>query len=130
MLCYWSAQGRRSVEEVILQHIGEDEACKEIKKSRGQRCLIILEGLYEISIKCQKTDDFLVRVITEGALLEKAAILITSRPHACKGVQASWTVELLDLVTENSFADAQTVKEFLLQLSQYPYIPIAFVIFQ
>jgi len=33
-----TAQGR-SVEEVIARHIGHEEAYKQMKKSRGQRCL-------------------------------------------------------------------------------------------
>ena len=89
-----SAQGR-SIEEVVLRHVGEDKAYKEIKKSRGERCLIILEGLDEIAMDRQKTDDFFVRVITEGTLLEKATILITSRPHAFKDVQVGRTMEII-----------------------------------
>ena len=123
-----SAQGR-SVEEVTVRHIGEEEAYKHILKSRGERCLIIFEGLDEVAMERQKSDDFLVRVIKECTLLEKATILITSRPHACKDVEAGRTVEIVGFghsevkqFTEKSFTDAQTVEEFLLQLNDYPHI--------
>jgi len=123
-----SAQGK-SVEEVMVRHIGEEEAYKQIKKSRGERCLIILEGLDEIAMERQESDDFLVRVIKECTLLEKAIVIITSRPHACKDVKAGWTVEIMGFgfneikqFAKKSFTDPQTVEEFLLQLNEYPHI--------
>ena len=122
------AQGK-SVEEVMVRHIGEEEAYKQIKKSRGERCLIILEGLDEIAMERQESDDFLVRVIKECTLLEKAIVIITSRPHACKDVKAGWTVEIMGFsfneikqFAKKSFTDPQTVEEFLLQLNEYPHI--------
>ena len=123
-----SAQGR-SVEEVMVRHIGEEEAYKQVKKSRGERCLIIFEGLDEIAFSRQTSDDFLLRVIKEFTLLELATILITSRPHACKDVDAGRTVEIIGFghkeikqFSEKSFMDTQTVKEFELQLKEFPHI--------
>ncbi|XP_065887218.1 protein NLRC3-like isoform X2 [Dysidea avara] len=123
-----SAQGR-SVEEVMVRHIGEEEAYKQVMKSRGERCLIIFEGLDEIAFSRQTSDDFLLRVIKECTLLELATILITSRPHACKNVDAGRTVEIIGFghneikqFSEKSFLDTQTVKEFELQLKEFPHI--------
>jgi len=122
------AQGK-SVEEVMVRHIGDEEAYKQIKKSRGDRCLIILEGLDEIAMERQESDDFLVRVIKEYTQLERAIITITSRPHACIDVKAGRIVEIVGFgnaeikqFAEKSFADVHTVEEFLLQLNEYPHI--------
>ena len=118
----------RSVEEVMVRHIGE-EVYSEMKEQRGERCLIIFEGLDEIAMNCQTSDDFLVRVIKECTLLELATILITSRPHACNEIHAGRTVEIVGFglteikqFSEKSFMDTQTVKDFELQLKQYPHI--------
>ena len=40
---------QRSLEEVTMEHIGE-ENYQQMKKSAGSKCLIILEGLDEISV--------------------------------------------------------------------------------
>jgi len=123
-----SAQ-ERSVEEVIVEHIGGEEAYEQVKKAAGKRCLVILEGLDEISNKCQKSDKFLERVIQTCTLLEEAKVLITSRPHACENIKAGRRVEIVGFgdkeireFVEKSFTDDQTVEEFLLQLNDYPHI--------
>jgi len=112
----------------MVRHIGE-EVYEEMKGQRGERCLIILEGLDEIAMDRQTSDDFLVRVIKECTLLELATILITSRPHACKDVDAGRTVEIVGFglteikqFSQKSHMDTQAVKEFELQLKQYPHI--------
>jgi len=119
----------RSVEEVTVRHIGGEEAYQQVIKSRGERCLVIFEGLDEIRMDRQTSEDFLVRVIKECTLLELATILITSRPHACKDVDAGRTVEIIGFgfteikqFSERSFMDTQTFKEFELQLKEYPHI--------
>ena len=96
----------------------------------GTKCLLILEGLDEIAIERQKTDDFLVSVIKECTLLEQATILITSRPHACEKLNVDRKVEIVGFGMKEikefiriSFAnDSQSVDEFFKQLKEYPYI--------
>ena len=121
----------RSVEEVMVEHIGGEEAYEQVKKSAGARCLIILEGLDEISSKHRKNDKFLVRVIESCTLLEQAKILITSRPHACENINVGRRVEIVGFgeneiieFAKKSFTDPQTVEKFLLQLTinDYPHI--------
>jgi len=91
--------------------------------------LIILEGRDEISNERQKRDKFLERVIQTCTLIEEAKVLITSRPHACEKIKADRRVEIVGFgdkdiseFVEKSFTDANTVKQFLLQLNEYPHI--------
>jgi len=122
------AQGR-SVEEVVVRHVGRKEAYEQIKNSGGEKCLIIFEGLDEIAMDRQTSDDFLVRLIKECTLLEKATLLITSRPHACTDVKAGRTFEIVGFgnheikkFVEKSFTDSQNITKVLQQLEKYPHI--------
>ena len=119
----------KSVEEVMMEHIGGKEAYEQLKKSAGARCLVIFEGLDEIAAEHQRSDDFLIRVIKTCTLLEQAKVLITSRPHACEQIDAGRRVEIVGFgnneireFVEKSFTDTQIVKEFLVQLKIYPHI--------
>ena len=85
---------QRSLEEVIVEHIGE-ENYQQMKKSAGSRCLIILEGFDELAINCRQSDPFLLHLIKECTVLEEATILITSRPHACEEIDAGRRVEVV-----------------------------------
>ena len=71
----------RSLEKVMMEHVGEEDYPK-LKKSAGSRCLLILEGLDEMEVNRRQSDVILKRLIEENTLLEKATLLITSRPHA------------------------------------------------
>ena len=131
---------QRSLEEVIVEHIGE-ENYQQMKKSAGSRCLIILEGFDELAIDRRQSDPFLLRLIKECTVLEEATILITSRPHACEGIDAGRRVEVagfgkdeIKYFVEQSFPNnAQYVEEFVRQLDEYPqlhslcYIPMNLV---
>ncbi|XP_065888158.1 protein NLRC3-like isoform X3 [Dysidea avara] len=119
----------RSIEEVMIKYIGGEKTYELLKMSAGERCLIIFEGLDEVSAERRRSDDLLVSVIKDCTLLEQATILITSRPHACKNVKAGRTIEIVGFgnteikqFAEKSFADSQTVEQFLLQLDDYPHI--------
>jgi len=123
-----STQGK-SVEKVIVEHIGGEEAYKQMKKSRGSRCLIILDGLDEIAPRYQTNDDFLVRVMGTDKLLEQATIVITSRPHVCENIKAGRKIEIVGLgqgaikeFVDRSLPDDKAVEEFLLQANEYPHI--------
>ena len=131
---------QRSLKEVINKEIGK-ENYQQMKKSAGSRCLIILEGLDEMAVDRRQSDPFLIRLIKECNKLEKATILITSRPHACEEIDAGRRVEVVgfgkdkirDFVEKCFPNDTQSVEEFLRQLDEYPqlhslcYIPMNLV---
>ena len=131
---------QRSLEEVIVEHIGE-ENYQQMKKSAGSRCLIILEGFDELAINRRQNDPFLLRLIKECTVLEEAIVLITSRPHACEEIDAGRRVEVVgfgnneirEFVEKWFPQDVQSVQEFLRQLDEYPqlhslcYIPMNLV---
>ena len=120
---------QRSVEQVMIEFIGE-EAYQQLKKSAGNRCLIILEGLDEMSVDHQKSDHFFINLIKYCAVLEKSTILITSRPHACSELDADRCVEVIGFgadeikeFIEKSFPnDDHYVSELLQQLNDYPHL--------
>ena len=119
----------RPVEEVVVEYLGGVEAYEQLKKSAGERCLIIFEGLDEISVERQTSDGLLVGVIKNCTVLEQATILITSRPHACKNVKAGRTVEIVGFgkaeireFAQKMLADSQTVEDFQIHVNNYPHI--------
>ena len=130
---------QRSLKDVTKREIGK-ENYQQMKKSAGSRCLIILEGLDEMAVDRRQSDPFLIRLI-ECNKLEKATILITSRPHACEEIDAGRRVEVVGFgndeireFVEKAFPqDIQSVQEFLRQLDEYPqlhslcYIPMNLV---
>jgi len=124
-----SAQGR-SIEDVVAENIGGEEAYWHLKKSSGAKCLIILEGLHKIAISQQQNDNFLMDVIQACIRLTLATFLITSRPHACEKISRNYRrVEIVGFgkktiqeFVEKSIDDIQTVKEFLVQLKDFPHI--------
>ena len=119
----------RPVEEVVVEYLGGIEAYEQLKKSAGERCLIIFEGLDEISVERQTSDGLLVGVIKKCTVLEQATILITSRPHACKNVKAGRTVEIVGFgkaeireFAQKMLADSQTVEDFQTHVNNFPHI--------
>ena len=120
---------QRSLEEVFAEFVGEN-VFQEIKKSAGSRCLIILEGLDEMSAEHQESDRFFNRLIRDCTILEESTILITSRPHACSKLNADRQVEVIgfgsDQIEEfikRSFPnDKHTIKGLLRQLNNHSHI--------
>ena len=131
---------QRSLEEVIVEYVG-GENYRQMKKSAGSGCLIILEGFDELAIDCRQSDPFLLCLIKKCTVLEEATILITSRPHACEEIDAGRRVEVVgfgndeirEFVEKWFPQDVQYVQEFLRQLNEYPqlhslcYIPMNLV---
>ena len=131
----------RSLKDVVKKELGK-ENYEQLKKSAGRRCLIILEGYDELSAEHRENDPFLVRLIKECNKLEEAIIIITSRPHACKDIDAGRRIEVVGFgkdkireFVEHSFPnDVQSSVDFLRQLNDYPqlhslcYIPLNLVI--
>ena len=131
----------RSLKGMIETQIGE-ENYQLLEKSAGRRCLIILEGLDELSSDGQQNDPFLRGLMRDCNKLQEARVIITSRPHACKDINAGRRIEVVgfgkDEIREfvgNSFPDdIQSSEDFLRQLNDYPqlhslcYIPLNLVI--
>ena len=131
---------QKSLKNAIKKEMGK-ENYQQMKKSAGSRCLIILEGLDEMAVDHRQNDPFLIRLIKECNKLEKAIIIITSRPHACEEVDAGRKIEILgfgkdrirEFVEKSSSTDMQSAEEFLQQLDEYPqlhsfcYIPMNLV---
>ena len=134
------AAQQRSLKDVIKTHVGK-ENYQQIKKSAGRRCLIILEGLDEMSVDCRQNDTFLVRLIEKCNKLEEAVVMITSRPHACEEVDAGRRIAIVGFgkneirqFAEKYFSkESHCVEEFLRQLDEYPqlhslcYVPLHLV---
>ena len=131
---------QRSLKNVIMEHVGEEDYPK-LKKSAGRRCLLILEGLDEMAFNHRKDNEILKRLIEENTLLEKAKILITSRPHACEMLVVDRRIEVVGFgdkqiseFVESSFPDdVKSIEEFMKQLTEYPqlrslcYVPLNLV---
>ena len=120
---------QRSLEEVIIQYV-EERTYQQLKRSAGDRCLILLEGLDEMAADRRRSDEFFIRLIRDCAVLEKSTILVTSRPHACDELNAERRVEVIGFgineikeFVEKSFPnDEHSVRELLQQLNDYPHI--------
>ena len=120
---------QRSLEEVVVEYIEED-TYKQLKKSAGARCLIILEGLDEMAVDRRNSDRFFIRLIKECTILEESTILITSRPHACDRLNVDRRVEIIgfgkgeikEFVKKSFPNDEHYVGELLWQLNEYPYL--------
>ena len=120
---------QRSLEEVIKERVGEEEY-PNLKKYAGSRCLLILEGLDEMPVDCQQSDTTFRRLVIDNTLLEKAKIVITSRPQVCEKIIADRRVELvgfgneeIEMFVEKSFPnDAESSKAFMRQLNKHPHL--------
>ena len=85
---------QNSLKDVVKKQMGK-ESYQQMKKLGGSRCLIILEGLDEMSVDHRQNDPFLIRLIKDCNKLEKAIIIITSRPHACEEIDAGRKIEIV-----------------------------------
>ena len=131
----------RSLENMIKTQIGKSNY-ERLEELAGKRCLIILEGLDEVSFDHRKSDQFFKSLVKECDVLQEARVVITSRPHACKDIDAGRKVEVIGFgkdeireFVEKSFPnDTQSSEDFLRQLNDYPqlhslcYIPLNLVI--
>ena len=84
----------------MIDAVGSEAAYDELlTKSHGNRCLIILEGLDEISADWQQNDETFSKLVHDINFLSYANIIITSRPHACihlsKNKKTTRTIEIV-----------------------------------
>ena len=131
---------QRSLEEVMIEFVRK-EVFEQMDSIAGRRCLMILEGLDEMAPDRRNNDPFFIRLIKDCTVLEKATVMITSRPHACNKLKADRLVEVIGFgpneikqFVENSFPnDENSVCELLQQLNDYPniksmcYVPLNLV---
>ena len=122
---------KQSTEQVFERLIGE-AAFQELKRSQGTNSLIILEGLDEISLEHQQSDEFLTNLI-HSKLLQYSTIVVTSRPHVCQQLmeKANKIIEIFGFgdkemkeFIEDSFAQdsTQSIEVFLGQLDEHPQL--------
>ena len=122
---------QQSTEQVFEELIGK-EAFQQLKKSLGTKCLIILEGLDEITLEHQQSDNMLTKLIN-SRMLQYSKIVATSRPHACQELmrKANKIIEILGFghkeITEfvrDSFPldKTQSGEVFLQQLEEHPQL--------
>ena len=119
---------QRSLEDVMIEQIGQ-EAYQELIKKSGVKCLIILEGLDEMATEQLQSDPLWLRMINLLVFVE-AVILITSRPCVCQELIANRRIAILGFgeeeiksFVEKSFPnDSQIADTFMQQLMEYPHI--------
>ena len=119
---------QRTLEEIIIEYT-EEKVYRQLYKSAGSRCLIILEGLDEMAVDNQMNDRFFFRLIN-CTVLEEATIMITSRPHACDEINADRYVEVIgfgadeieEFIDKSFPNDEHSVSELLQQLNDYPHL--------
>jgi len=88
-----------------------------------------LEGLDEMSFERRQNDPILLAMIRKETMVE-VTILITSRPHACQGINANRTIEVVGFrekkikqFVKNVFPnDSEAVDLFIHQLETHPHI--------
>ena len=125
----------RTLQQVMIDAVGSEAVYDELlTKSHGNRCLIILEGLDEISTHWQKNDPMFSQLVTNQVYLSNANILITSRPHACiylyKDIKAY--ARMIEIVGFNKpqireyaemyFHNSITADKFMEQVNNDPHI--------
>ena len=119
----------------MIDAVGSEAAYDELlTKSHGNRCLIILEGLDEISAHWQQNDTMFCQLVKTTTFLSHANILVTSRPHACiylyKDIKDY--ARMIEIVgfdkpqikeyAELYFHNSNTAEKFMEQINNDPHI--------
>ena len=125
----------RALKQVMIEAIGSEAAYDELlTKSHGERCLIILEGLDEISTHWQENDLTFCQLVKNTVSLSYANILVTSRPHACIDLYYyikghARTIEIVGFdklqIKERAklyFYNSDTAEKFMEQVNNDPHI--------
>ena len=115
-----------TLKEKLLDIIGKD-VYDELVKSLGSRCLIILEGLDEVSLKWQKNDKLFVQIVKEKSAFEDATILITSRPHALVALYSDSNVERDSRRVEIVGFGKQQIREYVERYCTNPEMSKSFM---
>ena len=120
---------KRPLQEVMIKYLRR-EVYEQLESIAGSRCLIILEGLDEMEIKRQKSDQFFIDLVKEFTVLEEATVMITSRPHACAQLNADRCVEVIgfggnevkEFINKSFPNDEHSASKLLKQLNDYPHL--------
>ena len=132
----------KTLQQVMIDTVGSEAYDELLTKSDGNRCLIILEGLDEISAHWQQNDEMFSQLVTNPVYLSNANILITSRPHASiylyKDIKGY--ARIIEIVgfdkpqikeyAEFYFHDSNTAEKFMEQINNDPpisslcYVPL------
>ena len=117
---------KTSLEERVKKLFGDDNYAM-LKKCIGKKCLIILEGLDEMSTEQQQSEFF--TDLMKCYIFEQATILITSRPHACTKLIVDRKIEVIGFgkaeieeFAKESLGDDTEFENFLCQLKDSPYL--------
>ena len=125
----------RTLQQAMIEAVGSETAYDELlTKSHGERCLIILEGLDEISADWQQNDKMFCQLVKDTVVLSHANILVTSRPHACidlykdiKGYARKIEIVGFDKIQIKEraklyFHNLNTAEKFMEQINSDPHI--------
>ena len=125
----------RALKQVMIEAVGSEAAYDELLiKSYGEKCLIILEGLDEISTHWQQNDLMFCQLVKNTVFLSYANILVTSRPHACTYLYRdikdyARTIEIVGFgksqIKEHAklyFHNSDTAEKFMEQVNNDPHI--------
>ena len=119
----------------MIDAVGSEAAYDELlTKSHDNRCLIILEGLDEISAHWQQNDTMFCQLVKTTTFLCHANVLVTSRPHACIDLYEdikdhTRTIEIVGFdkpqikeYAEFYFHNSNTAEKFMGQINNDPHI--------
>ena len=113
--------------QVKIKKVFGGENYKKLKEFIGKKCLIILEGLNEMSTD-QRQSEFFTDLM-KGYIFKKATILITSRPQACTKLIVDRKIEVIGFgkaeieeFAKESLGDGAKFENFLCQLKDRPYL--------
>ena len=125
----------RTLQQAIIEAVGSEVAYDELlTKCHGEKCLIVLEGLDEISDDWQENDTIFCQLVKNTVFLSHANILVTSRPHACTYLykDIKGYVRKIEIVgfgkpqikeyAELYFRDSNTAEKFMEQVNNDPNI--------
>ena len=111
---------------MIEELFGKDDYL-QLKKLLGEKSLIILEGLDEMSTDQQKDEFFCA--LMNCTIFEEATILLTSRPHACTNLKVHREIEVIGFgkkeieeFAKESLGDGEEFKKFLQQFKEHSYL--------
>ena len=125
----------RTLQQAMIEAVGSEVAYDELlTKSHGERCLIILEGLDEISVDWRENDIVFCQLVKNTSFLSHANILVTSRPHACKNLYKdikgyTRAIEIVGFdkprikeYAKSYFHNTNTAEKFVEQVNDDPHI--------
>ena len=113
--------------ETIIKTLFGEKNYEKLDESIGIKCLLILDGLDEMSTDQQQSEFF--TDLMKCYIFEEATILITSRPHACTKLIVDRKIEVIGFgraeieeFVKESLGDGAEFENFLCQLKDRSYL--------